>query len=125
MEEPLPKLDYLNIVRQFGINEFTITGLCMAGPDDIIGAISGPNNQYYVLWGRDYMDELEPETNTLKNEFGIIIEKWLPLREFGNDHDLTYIEKETISDGFVFALGRIKYQRPNIARCFLLRSDSQ
>ena len=68
MEEPLPKLDYLNIVRQFGINEFTITGLCMAGPDDIIGAISGPNNQYYVLWGRDYMDELEPETNTLKNE---------------------------------------------------------
>ena len=125
MDEPLPKLDYLEVISQFDIDDFAVTGLCMAGPDDIIGAISGADGRYYVLWGRDCMNELTPETNTLKNEFGIVIDEWLPLREFSNDSDLTYAEKETVSGGFVFALGRIKYQRPYISRCFLLRSANR
>ncbi len=61
----------------------------------------------YVLWARDYMDDLASEKVSVKDVCSLNVIKWIETK-YADDYDSYDDKRRHYSDGFWYALGVCK-----------------
>lgn len=69
------------IVQLFDTPKLRPICAAVVGPDEFIYQLVDVNGKQYMLWGRDYMNELKYEAGGLKSNFDITVRQWIPLKD--------------------------------------------
>ena len=65
------------ILENFDVPGLFYEGKEDTGPDEELYFFEDKDKNKYGLWSRDYMSELEYETNGLKKHFDIEVKEWI------------------------------------------------
>lgn len=95
------------VSMNFKVSNVKLTDAKQAGPDEYIYMFHDNSGSKYVLWARDYMDDLASEKVSVKDACSLNVIEWIETK-YADDYDSYDDKRRHYSDGFWYALGVCK-----------------
>ena len=110
-------VNYGQIVRAFEVDSPKILWVKQVGPDDALGKVVDAKGNKYVLWGRDYMDDVDKEATELRLRFGVVISEWMDAKGYKDKDGVLRPLYQKYPCRFAnYELGKIKSWHPRSRR---------